>query len=124
MANVHKGEVSLDAGGTIYTLKFSANSICELEDQLQKPIAKIAAELGDGDTMRMSTARAVFWGALREHHPDVDIKGAGSIMTDAGVALALEKVGEAFRVTFPEQAAVPEDSDAGEAARPSKAKAG
>lgn len=114
MANPHRGDVDLAAGGKTYRLRLDINAIAELEDHTGQSINEIAAALNDPATMRMSLARAVFWGAMRSTHPEVSIKDAGEIMHEAGFAEAMEAVGKAFLLAFPEA----EASDSG---RPRKA---
>src|SRR5690606_10545533 len=114
MANPHRGSVALQVGDRAYTLSFSVNAICELEDALGQPVAKIAADLNDPENVRMSTVRAIIWAALRDHHSEVDLKGAGEIATEAGIPACMEAIGKAFNLAFPEEK---------EAARPRKAKA-
>lgn len=116
MANPHRGSVALQAGDRAYTLSFSVNALCELEDALEQPVAQIANALNDPDTVRLTTVRALVWAALRDHHEDVTLKGAGEIITDAGMPACMEAIGKAFKLAFPEQ-------EAKEDARPQKAKA-
>lgn len=123
MANPNKGEVSLVAGDTTYTLRFTTNAICALEELLGgRTITQIGNELNSTEGMQMATARAVVWAALLDRHPDVEVLDAGDIMTVAGIKTALEAAGRAFQLAFPA-----DGQDArgeGEGARPSKAKAG
>lgn len=102
MANPHRGSVALQAGERSYTLSFSVNAICELEAELDKPVAEIIASIQDPKKLRLSSVRALVWAALRDHHDDVTIKLAGEIASDAGFEATVEKVGEAFRLAFPE----------------------
>jgi hypothetical protein len=118
MANPLKGEVTLKAGEALYTLVFSVNAICELEDDLGEPVAKIADKLNDPESLRMTTVRALVWAALRDHHEGVDHKEAGAIASEAGIANCMEAIAKAFQLAFP---ADREDADS---PRPSKAKAG
>lgn len=114
MANPYRGSVALQVGDRAYTLSFSVNAICDLEDALGQPVAKIAAGLNDPENVRMSTVRVIIWAALRDHHGEIDLKGAGEIATEAGIPACMEAIGKAFNLAFPE---------AKEAARPQKAKA-
>ncbi|WP_173931391.1 GTA-gp10 family protein [Chelativorans sp. Marseille-P2723] len=116
MANPHRGSVALQVGGRAYTLSFSVNALCELEDALGQPVAQIANALNDPDTARLSTVRALVWAGLRDHHDEVGVKEAGDIITDAGIPACMEAIGKAFKAAFPEQ-------EAKENARPRKAKA-
>lgn len=102
MANPHRGSVALQAGDRAYTLSFSVNAICELETELDKPVSEIIAGIQDPKQLRLSSVRALVWAALRDHHEEVTIKDAGLIATDAGIQAAVEKVGEAFKLAFPE----------------------
>jgi hypothetical protein len=102
MSNPHRGSIALQAGDRAYTLSFSVNAICELEAELDKPVTEIIAGIQDPKQLRLSSVRALVWAALRDHHEDVTIKDAGRITTDAGIQAAVEKVGEAFRLAFPE----------------------
>lgn len=102
MANPHRGSVALQAGDRAYTLSFSVNAICELEAELDKPVSEIIASIQDPKQLRLSSVRALVWAALRDHHEDVTVKDAGIITTDAGIQVAVEKVGEAFKLAFPE----------------------
>jgi len=111
MANPHRGEIAVDIGGAPYRLRFSTNAICELEDHLGEPINTIAARLARAETVGLRLARALFWGALRDHHADVTLTQAGELMDDLGAGAAMAHIGAAFRAAFPEP-------EAGQGARP------
>lgn len=125
MANPQKGEVSFEADGKTWTLRYSANALCELEDHLSRGVVDIASELqswgppvgpdgkSSGETperaaervklIRLGTLRAVFWAGLRDHHPDIDIRHAGDLLVAAGGAMGgLALVADAFAQAFPE----------------------
>lgn len=112
MANPHRGEVALTVGDQDYTLSFSINAICELEDALDKPVAKIAEGLQDASGVRMTVVRTVIWAALRDHHEEITLKEAGIIASQAGIQAAMAAISAAFSLAFPE---------AKEAANPRKA---
>jgi len=118
MANPHRGAVALQAGKSAFTLSFSVNALCELEDALGLPVAKIAAGMNDPENVRLKTVRALVWAALRDHHEEISLKEAGEIINDAGIPACMEKIGQAFQLAFPDQ---PEAQEEG--ARPQKAKA-
>jgi hypothetical protein len=106
MANPHKGDVSFDAHGQTFTLCYSANAICEIEDVLDTSIMALSTKLAkaakDPNSVRMSTIRAVLWGGLREHHPDIDLKAAGDLIPAAGgLMVIMNKISEAFQRAFP-----------------------
>lgn len=95
-------------------MSFSVNALCELEDHLGMPVAKIASGMENPENVRMSTVRALVWAGLRDHHPDLQLREAGDIATEAGIPACMEVVGKAFGLAFPEAEAT---------ANPQKAKA-
>lgn len=126
MANPQRGEVSFDAGGKTYTLHYSANALCELEDLLDKGIIELTTEMQGWEKnpgkIRFKTIRAMFWAGLRDHHPEIDVAGAGELVTNAGGILgAVDLIGRAFGVAFPDAktkgARPPKGSGAGTGAR-------
>jgi len=114
MGNPQRGHVDLRAGDESYRLCFSINAICELEEETGKTINQISESLNDPQTMRMSLARAVFWGATRDAHPELTVTDAGAVIDEVGFHGAMEAIGQAFMLAFPQT----EASDSG---RPRKA---
>lgn len=106
MANPHKGELAFEAGGKTYTLRFSTNAICELEDKLDRSFLSISGDLAkavtEPDKVRFGTVRAIMWAGLRDHHPNLTVEEAGEIMTQVGGMLpAVGLVTDAFVLAFP-----------------------
>lgn len=106
MANPHRGQVALHAGDDTYTLSFSVNAICALEEALDMPVAKIGGMLDDPDKMRMALMRTVVWAALQDHHDALSEKDAGLVISAAGIGPTMAKIGEAFQLAFPQEAKV------------------
>jgi len=102
LANPNRGQIALSVGGLEYKLSFSVNSLCELEAELDLPIASIIAILQNPKEIQMKFLRALLWAGLQDHHDDVTLKQAGIIVTDMGIKPAMEAVGQAFRLAFPE----------------------
>lgn len=102
MPNPHRGSVALQVGDRAYTLAFSVNALCELEDALGKPVAKIADGLSDPANVRLSTVRALLWAGLQDYHPGTELKAAGLIASEAGIPAVMEAIGKAFSLAFPE----------------------
>lgn len=96
MANPARSEVALKVGDNDYTLKFSTNSICELEDRLDKGLNEIVRNME-----RVATVRALLWAGLRHHHPEVTIAGAGEMIDSAGVGPITDAIGRALTAAFP-----------------------
>jgi hypothetical protein len=72
MANPHKGEVAFEAEGVHYTLRFSADAVCNLEEHFDKTLAEVGEIFANPKLLRMKTVRAVFAIGLRDRHPDLD----------------------------------------------------
>lgn len=106
MANPHKGELSFEAEGKTYTLVYTNNALVELEDKLDRGIVDLSLEMQswakDPQKIRLGLLRAVFWAGFIEHHPDVDVRAAGELITKiGGVAKVTDIVGEALSRAFP-----------------------
>lgn len=98
MSNRNRGEVSLGK----YTLRFTTNSLCELEDKLGMGINQIAAQLADRDKMRVRMMVAVVWAGLLDRQPSTTVEQAGELITEVGLSKAMEAVSDAFVLTFGE----------------------
>jgi hypothetical protein len=116
MANPNRGSVALQVGDRAYTLSYSINALCELEDLLDQPVAAIVKAIQKPDELRMHSVRALLWAGLQDHHEGLTVKEAGMIISEAGVQAAVAKAGEAFRLAFPVQ------TEGGAKANPRKAK--
>jgi len=101
MANPIKGEVDFPVGDKTYRLRLSINEVIEVEDILGLGIIQIANMFNDVNALRASTVRAVLWGALREHHPEIDLLAAGDIMGEARLLPTIQHVAEALQAAFP-----------------------
>jgi Phage tail tube protein, GTA-gp10 len=102
MANPVRGETAFEADGTTYTLSFSINALCALEDAMGEGIMEITRLLSDPAKLRLNNVRTVFWAGLRDHHAEVDIDQAGKLMTALGQVEAIEMAGKALALAFPE----------------------
>lgn len=103
MANPHKGEVELKVGEVVYQLRFSIDAICHLEEATGLGFAMLVVKMSNPATMSLTLVRQVLHASLREHHPEIDLVGAGKLIVPAGgVLLIMKKVDEAFALAFPE----------------------
>ncbi len=100
MANKLKGEVSFQSGEKTYTMRFSANALCELEDALEMGVNTVATQLANPESMRLKMVRVVFWAGLRDHHPEITLHQAGEIITDVSLTAAMGLVSKAFELAF------------------------
>ena len=99
MANRVKGEVGFELDGVAYTLVYSVNAICQMEEALGTSMAKLAEGLQSGST---TAGRAAFWAMLLEPHPGMTLDEAGKLMTALGPLRAAELLGEAMAAATPE----------------------
>lgn len=106
MANKERGEVSFDLDGEAYTLRFSTNAMCELEDATGVPVLQLANSLQDETSVSIKTLRAMFAAGLSDSR-SVTAPQAGDIIDALGIPRAGELIGQAFMAAFPEA-----DSDA------------
>lgn len=102
MANPNRGQVALNVGDLEYKLSFSVNSLCELEAALDLPIATIITTIQNPKEVRLRFIRALMWAGLQDYHDEVTLKDAGLIVTDIGIQPAMEAVGTAFKLAFPD----------------------
>lgn len=108
MANRAKGEAGLEVEGKHYVLAFNVNAMCEIEYILDMSTDRILRALTVSPPLNV--VRALLWGGLRHHHPDIDLIAAGSLIEAMGGAgPALDKIGEGLQSAFPD---APEGGDA------------
>ncbi|MBR1193239.1 hypothetical protein [Bradyrhizobium sp. AUGA SZCCT0160] len=111
MDNKENGEVSFEASGKSYTLRYTDGAFIALEEYLDRGIFDIFGELlswgpkfdakgkplpetqADVEArmkkMRLGFCRAVFWAGFHDLHKDVTIEQAGTIMKDIGGVLGV-----------------------------------
>lgn len=97
-----KGEVGFDADGKRYTLVFSIDALCNLEEAAGCSIAKIGKIWADPDQPQLHIVKAAFWAALTDNHPDITKQEASRLMASLGFVQAGQLVLEAFSLAFPE----------------------
>ena len=101
MANA-RGIVRFEAGGDNYKLQFTTNAWCELEDQAGAPMGEFLVGLGEGG-LSFRRFRLLIWAGLIEHHPNIDLRGAGALIDQmGGVAKISPLVEEAVLASVPE----------------------
>lgn len=87
MANRERGEVSLEVGGKEYTLRLSANAQCDLEELLSTDDKPVNFQVFMARLIRYernTDVRAFLWATLREFHPQMSLKDAGTLLHDVG----------------------------------------
>lgn len=108
MANKDRGEVTLQAGDVTYTIRFTVNSLCNLEDAMGMPITKIGAELDTGaktKEIKLGTLRTILKYGLTE---DKTLEEVGDIIGAAGLPAVMSVIAAGIAQAFPK----PEDGTA------------
>lgn len=102
MANKERGEMSFVAGDVTYTLAFSIDAICHMEEATGKGVIALTREFADPSKISVSVARAALWAGLRENHPGITLQQAGELIPAAGgLAVIMEHVAAAITAAFP-----------------------
>ena len=99
MAARKTGELTFNALGSNFVMVFDFNALCEIEDELDMPVAELQETM---QSPRMKTVRTIFRIGLGRHHPHVDDVGAGEIIGDIGLQRSADLIGEAFSAAFPQ----------------------
>lgn len=106
-ANPLKGEVSRVIAGETYTLLFSIDVLCAVEDRFDKGIAQLAAIILR--TQRLGIVRALLHAGLAAHHPQLTEAQAGELIVELKIPDACDWIAQGLKVAFG-------DDDEGEAA--------
>ena len=106
MANPHRGETAADLGGKVYTLCFPTNAQCEVEAVLGitflQAVGQVIFAANMADQLPARTARALLWGALRRHHSEITLDGAGDMIDAMRPGPASAAIIAAFTASYPE----------------------
>lgn len=112
MANRIRGEVDFESERGRLTLKYDVNALCELEEELDIGIQEFGEMFAGKRKVRLKHVRAAFWAGLRHHRPEITVNEAGElIMEIGGMVPALELIGKAFELAFPDKVSSSGESD-------------
>jgi hypothetical protein len=102
--NKEKGEVVIKYSGEDYKLKYTTNSLCELEDETGMTVPEIMAYFSGEAKLGLKMLRAVLWAGLLEHHAtdSVTVQMAGKMIDELTSNVVLESVQSALIASFPE----------------------
>ena len=106
MTNPHKGDVSFEAGGKTYTLRFSHLALVKLEQKLDKGLVSVMGEIdewrSDPKKIRLGTVAILLWAGLQKHHPSMTVDEATELLDDMpeGINTAIDLVGQGFDKAF------------------------
>jgi len=101
MSTSVRGEVQFAAAGQTFTLVYTTNALCRLEEHLGAGVGAIAGMVGDLAKVRLLDIRTLLWAGLQEHHPMLDTAAVGRIMDAIGVLESVELIMRAFSGAFP-----------------------
>ncbi|WP_136441634.1 GTA-gp10 family protein [Pacificoceanicola onchidii] len=104
MSNPIRGKIDFDVDGETYSLQYTANGMCELEDAVGCTAMAFLNKLESAGEANLSfkDIRLLFWAGLQEHHPNMSVREAGALMTKAGgIAAAMEMTGKAVADSMP-----------------------
>lgn len=100
MSNFARGQVPVEALGETYTLSFSLNALCRMEDYFEESVAdtmeRFAGLEEQGKSLPMKSVRAFVWCALTDFHGAMTEEDAGRLVTDIGLQEAVRLVMTAF----------------------------
>jgi hypothetical protein len=95
MANRIYGESRLPLDDRELTLRFDFGALVEAEEAAGVGTEEMMKELSGGGA-RLKTARAMLYGALRYHHPELTLEDAGDLLMGDGEGVS-RAMGEAMQ---------------------------
>ena len=111
MGNRHKGEVSIEIDGEVYTMALTVDAMVALEDQFSttQKFVTFQEVLAQADRGSVKAIRALLWAALQLHHPGIEMKDISPLVHAAG---GLNVMTEKFTKLARESFADPNDLEA------------
>lgn len=95
--NAMKGEAEARlADGRTLKLAFNVNAWVAIEEQLGMPMPEILEKIASNKAS-LAIQRAIMWGGLRKHHPELSLEDAGDVMVEAAEAMRSGLEGGAAR---------------------------
>lgn len=93
-----RGGVTFEAGGKAYSLRYTTNALCRLEEASGKPIGSLLSGMQDGG-MSIATVRLVLWAGVS---PAVTVDHAGDMIDELGIDAVSDLITKAMEAAFPE----------------------
>lgn len=100
MVNPHRGEYRVKIEGKDYVLRFSADTICDLEEALGMTLNQISEQMQDPAKLRMSVVRTMFCAGLSDKHAEFDDAARRTLFKALGPVEAVGHVAKAFGLAF------------------------
>lgn len=96
----------LIVGDRTYTLRFGANALIALQDELGTSLDDLSKHVqGGASEVSLRDLRVMLWSGLVTHHAGITLVQAGEIIDDAGMEAVVKALNEAVKAS-----AVPEPS--------------
>jgi predicted thioredoxin/glutaredoxin len=104
MANLHKGEVSLELDGRIYTLHAGINALADVEGVFSTIDKRVTFQEVVEHALKgsISHIRALLWAMLRRNHKDVSLADVGDLIDRVGLVAIDQKFDEVLRSVVPD----------------------
>ena len=102
--NLLKGEVPLKVGNKEYKLKFTTNSLCELEDRLDKGVSEIILSASK-NILPINQVRCLLYCACLQYHKEeiTSLEAAGHLIDVAGFRETWAAVVNAIAACLPDK---------------------
>lgn len=101
MTNTVRGTVTFEASDKMWTLKFSTNALCELEDELGEGAEQLAAIMARPGTGKIKMLRLILKCALSDNHPDLTLIQVGELIDEVGIEKAMGMMQKALTIGMP-----------------------
>lgn len=103
MANKFKGERDFTVGEgeeqRTYHMVLDANAFCEIEEVLGLNLPELVDALQRRPSLRLF--RAILYGALHEHHPELTLADCGNLLSEMGLERVTQEVSELTQNVMP-----------------------
>jgi hypothetical protein len=99
MANPHKGEYGFKVEDKEYVLRFTTDTICDLETELGLPMIEIEQQ-SIGGKLRMELVRTLFLAGLTDRQPDLALDARRALFKELLPVDAVKHVATAWRAAF------------------------
>lgn len=88
--NKFRGDLKIELADGEYTLRYTTNAVCQIEEVTDKGLYEAAMSTRIGDI------RATLWGGLLYENPRIMLEDVGSLMDGVSLVYIREKVTEAI----------------------------
>lgn len=101
VSNVPRKSVPLEVGDRTYQLRYTTNSLIEIEEQTGLTIQELGQKFLEGK-VGLRDMRIFVWAGILHQHDDFTLAEAGHIIDEVGISEVATKAAEAFQAAFPD----------------------